>query len=400
MPHRPLWLLGLFLAALSLGTDEFVIAGLLPEISRDLSVSIGAAGQLVTAFALAFALGAPVLGILCDPLPRRTVLIAALALFALVNVTAAFAPGITTLLLLRIAAGLTAAAISATAFAAAAQAAPEGRQGAFLAIVTAGLTVALFTGVPLGAWFGGLFGWRATFLLIAAVALLALLTIAARLPHLPGQDGGSLAARLAPLRSMPVLRLVLAVTLAGSGGLMLYSYLAPLLAHARGGTSMLPMILLLIGLIGVPSALLGGRLADRLGGRASRMSVLAGHALALALLTIIIGTRAPLPVFLLGLALWSVFAWALNPPLQASTIEAAPGSPMTAVALNISGLYLGTAVAGAAGGVVVETLGAAWIPPIAAALLALALLSASFGTRRAHAPGRADAPGPEACTVS
>ncbi len=387
MSPRPLWLAGLFAAALALGTDEFVIAGLLAEIAGDLNVTTGVAGQLVTVFALTFALGAPVMGVLLDPFPRRRVLLAGLTVFAAANLAAAAAPDFGVLLGLRAAAGLAAAVVSATAFATAGQAAPEGRQGGYLAMVTAGLTVALFTGVPIGAWVGGLYGWRSTFVVIAIVAALAIVVLALRLPDLPGAPGGRLAHRLRPLRNTRVLRLVLAVFFSGGGGLMFYSYLAPLIARVHGTTGPVPAVLLLVGVVGVPSAFFGGWLADRFGGRASRLMVTGGHVLALTLLAVLVLIGASWPVFLMGVALWSVFAWALNPPLQASTIEAAPESAMGAVALNISGLYLGTAVAGALGGLIVDGPGAAWIPPIAAALLTLAWVSASFRTPQ-HVPGR------------
>lgn len=380
MTSRPLWLIGLFGAALALGTDEFVIAGLLPEIASDLDVTIGVAGQLVTFFALAFALGAPVMGVALDPYPRRRVLLIGLIAFAVANIAAAFASSFAMLAVLRVVAGLSAAVVSATSFAAAAQAAPEGKQGGYLATVTAGLTVALFTGVPVGAWVGGHFGWRSTFVLIAVVAVLAMMVLAWQLPHLPGTPRTGLGERLRPLRSVPVARLVLAVFLSGSGGLMFYSYIAPIVERLHGTTSPLPAVLFLVGIIGVPSAFVGGWLVDKYGGRRSRLIVVGGHALALALLAVLVVSGAPFWLFLVAVTLWSVFAWALNPPLQASTIDAAPGAAMTAVSLNISGLYLGTAVAGALGGIIVDGPGEAWIPPIAALLLAGAWVSASFRT--------------------
>ena len=378
MSARPLWLVGLFGVALALGTDEFVIAGLLPELATDLNVTTGTAGQLITLFAVTFALGAPVMGVVLDPHPRRRVLLLGLSLFAVANLATAFASGFALVAGLRVVAGLSAAVVSATAFAAAAQGAPEGRQGSYLAVVTAGLTVALFTGVPLGAWVGGEFGWRSTFVLITIVAVLAIGILAWRLPDLAGSPRATLVERLRPLHSARIARLVLAVFLCGSGGLMFYSYLAPVVDVVHGDTRVLPAVLLLVGIIGVPSALLGGRLADRLGGRRSRLTVIGGHAVALGLLTVTLAVQAPISVFLVAVAGWSVFAWALNPPLQASMIEAAPQAAMAAVSLNISGLYLGTAVGGVVGGALVDGPGAAWIPPVAALLLVAAWVSASF----------------------
>ncbi|WP_078856604.1 MFS transporter [Streptomyces sp. NBRC 109706] len=379
--HRlPGWLIGLFVATLALGTDEFVIAGLLPELAADLQITTGTAGQLITVFALTFALGAPVMAVVLDPYPRRRVILTALAVFMLANLGAAIAPTFSSLIALRAVAGLAAAVVSSTAFAVAAQGAPSDRQGRYLSVVTAGLTVALFTGVPVGAWIGGLFGWRSTFVLIAVVALAAMIVLAAGLPQLEGAPAAGLVERLSPLRNVRVLRLVLAVTLCGAGGLMFYSYLSALLERSQGNTQALPWVLLLVGIIGVPSAFLGGRLADQYGGRRSRLIVVGGHAFALVLVGSLIALSAPFPLLLLGIAAWSVFAWALNPPLQASTIEAAPEAPMTAISLNISGLYLGTAAAAGVGGIIVDGPGALWVPFAAALALTLAWISASFRT--------------------
>jgi predicted MFS family arabinose efflux permease len=377
MRNLPLWLAGLFIATLALGTDEFVIAGLLPQVASDLRVSPGMAGQMVTLFALAFALGAPVLGVALDRYPRRRVLLGGLAAFVAANILAAVAPSFAMLAVARVGAGLAAAAVSTTSFAAAAQGAPEGHQGRYLSVVTTGLTVALFTGVPVGAWLGSVQDWRSTFWLIAAVGALAAAIIATFLPRLAGAPRSTMGQRLAPLRRVAVMRLVVAVFLCGAGGLMFYSYLAPLVDRVSGSTEALPALLLLVGIIGLASALLGGWLADHLGGRAARLLVIGGHALALFTIAVLVGLRMPFAMFVVALAVWSVFAWALNPPLQASTMEAAPDAAMTAVGLNISGLYLGTAAGGALGGWLIDHHHPAVLPAAGGLLLTAAYLSAT-----------------------
>lgn len=372
----PAWALGLFLAALVLGTDEYVIAGVLPDIATDLHVSVGQAGQLVTLFALAFAIGAPVLAVSLDATPRRRTLTGGLLIFGAANALAAVAPDFGILAGMRILAGLAAAAVSSTAFAAAAEGAPEGQTGRYLSMVTAGLTAALFTGVPVGAWVGGLWGWRITFVVIAAVALAALVMIVASMPDLPGVRRQPLWAQLAPLRRPAVARLILAVFFCGAGSLTFYTYLAPILTTAGMPSRFLPLVLLLVGLIGVPSAFFGGWLADRLGGRGGRLVVIGGHALILAIVAALAWASASWPLLVVATGVWSIFAWALNPPLQASTMQAAPEAPMAAVSLNISGLYLGTAAAGVIGGALTDGIGPGWIPIAAAALLSVAWIAA------------------------
>src|SRR5699024_3488399 len=177
---------------------------------------------------------------------------------------------------------------------------------------------------------------------------------------------GTLGEKLAPLRNPGVLQMVAAIFLCGTGGLMFYTYLGPITLHTLGSDTALPILLLIVGLVGVVSALLGGRLTDSPGPRRARLTILGGHALALALVAVLVFASVPVWVFGIGVGIWSMFAWALNPPMQASTISAAPDAAMTAVSLNISGLYLGTAVAGAIGGLTLDHLGASTIPVIGA----------------------------------
>lgn len=377
MSRNTVWLAALFTAALALGTDEFVIAGVLNDVALDLDVTPGAAGQLVTGFALAFAIGAPLLAVWLGRHPRRLVLSGGLTAFVLANIGCAFAPDLTVLLTLRIVAGLSAAAVSITAFAAAAEGAPKGRQGTYLSVVTAGLTVALFTGVPVGSWISGAWGWRSTFVLIAVVAGLAAIVALLTLPRLPGAAPSTLSERVAPLRRSAVLRMVAVTLLCGTGGLMFYTYLGPIAAHTLGTDIHLPSLFLIIGLVGVVSALLGGRLTDSQGARRARLIILAGHAIALTLVAALVVTGASVWLFGAAVALWSVFAWALNPPMQASMIAAAPEAAMTAVSLNICGLYLGTAVAGAVGGLALDLLGAPAVPAIGAIALMTAWVIAA-----------------------
>jgi predicted MFS family arabinose efflux permease len=383
MRRGTIWITALFVATLSLGTDEFVIAGVLNRVADDLQISPGVTGQLVTAYAFAFALGAPVLGVWADRFPRKNTLVSGLLLFAVANVVCALASDFAPLLILRIIAGLSAAVVSTTAFTAAAEGAPDGRQGSYLSVVTAGLTVALFTGVPLGTWMAGVMTWRATFVMIAAVALLAAGVIAASLPHLSGSRSRTLRERVAPLRNPGVLRMVGSIFLCGGGGLMFYTYLGPLTRYAFGDDSALTMFLLIVGIVGVASALLGGILSDRFGPRSARISILAGHSAALTAIGGAVLMGAPLWAAAIGIGAWSIFAWALNPPMQASTIAAAPDAAMTAVSLNISGLYAGTAIAAALGGIVVDSVGVQAIPFVAAAsLLCACLLAAPTVTAR------------------
>lgn len=375
----PVWLLCLFVGMLALGTDEFVISGILPDVARDLGVSPGTAGLLVAAFAVTFAVGAPILAFLTDRLNKKAVLTWALAIFAVANLAVAVSDVFVLTLVLRAIAGLAAAAVSPTCMVIAAMAAPEGKSGRYLAVVTAGLTVALFTGVPFGAFLGDALSWRATFVLIAVVGALVAVLSAFLAPSVPGGPATPLGARLAPVRNPRVLALVAAMFLSGAGGLMFYSYLGTIFTEQLDADSSdVTLALLLVGLVGVGAVFFGGYLTDRLSPRPARLVVLGGHCLALGALAAYFGFGAGFGFALFVLiAVWSVFAWALSPVIQAGIMSVADGQPMLAMSLGISGLYGGSAVGAAIGGYLIDNFGPVAIPLVGTLWLAVAVLCAA-----------------------
>src|SRR6201985_3183686 len=175
----------LTLGAFAIGTEGFMIAGLLPALARDLNVGLSAAGQLVTAFSLAYAVAAPVIAVLAAGVEGRRLLALAIAGFSIANLLAALAPSYAGLLAARLLLALSAASFMPAASGyAAALGGPE-RRGRALSLVTNGLTLAIIAGVPLGVLIGQGFGWRATFLGVAVLASLSLLGIIVRLPSQP-----------------------------------------------------------------------------------------------------------------------------------------------------------------------------------------------------------------------
>lgn len=386
----PVWLLCLFIALLALGTDEFVISGILPDVAADLGVSPGTGGQLVTVFAIAFAFGAPVLAFLTDRFEKKRVLVAALAVFALANVAVAVSDVFAVTIVMRIVAGLAAAAVSPTAMAIAGMAAPPGRDGRYLAVVTAGLTVALFTGVPFGSLLGNLISWRATFVLIAAVSALVCVLSVFLAPSVPGGASTSIAERLAPARNPRVLAMVLAMLLSGAGGLMFYSYLGTILMTDLGASSAaVTWALLIVGVVGVVAVFMGGALSDRFGPRTARIGVLGGHALGLGALATFLGVSlgGGLVVLFVLIGLWAVFAWALSPVMQASIMGSAAGNPMLAMSLGISGLYAGSAIGAAIGGYLIDNFGPGAVPLVGTVWLVVAAGLATVRTVPSAVPG-------------
>src|SRR5580692_8191595 len=185
MPGSLTYLRWLTLGAFAIGTEGFMIAGLLPALARDLDVGLPATGYLVTAFSLAYAIGAPVMAVLTVRLERRRLLAVAMAAFSIANLLAALAPGYAQLLAARLLLALAAASFMPAASGYAAALGGTERRGRALSMVTNGLTLAIIAGVPLGVLVSEGFGWRAIFLGVAALAALSLLGILVRLPTQP-----------------------------------------------------------------------------------------------------------------------------------------------------------------------------------------------------------------------
>lgn len=259
-------LLILALGTFAIGTDSFVIAGVLPGIAADLGVSVAAAGQLVTLFALAYAIAAPVMATLTAAVPRRPLLVTAMAIFTAANVCAALAPGYVWLALARMLAAVSAAAYTPTAGAVAAMTAAPAQRGRALATVTGGLSVAAVIGVPVGTWIGSVFGWRMTFVFVAALAAVAVTGIAATLPATQTPAFVSFRDRVGLLGRGTVLAAFAITTCWITGIYVLYTYIAPVLRITAGVTEReLSVLLLVFGAFGVVGTWLGGLGADRLG---------------------------------------------------------------------------------------------------------------------------------------
>ncbi|MEV5326740.1 MFS transporter [Nonomuraea sp. NPDC052634] len=393
----PAWLLALTFTTFTFATDDYVIAGVLPALSADLGVSEAMGGQLVTAFSLAFALAAPVASVVTATWSRRALLACALGLFVAANAAAAFTGSYAVLLGLRVLAAVAAAAVVPAAYAIATSAAPEGRQGSYLALVMGGLTGSLTFGVPLGTWVGGAFGWQATFGLGAALGLVALATVMITLPGLPPQPAMPIRERLAPLARPQVLLGLLGIVAIVLGSMMVLSYLAPFLRDLAGaGPVELGWVFVLAGLAGLAGGQLGGRAADRWGVSRAMTAGVAAFAAVMAALTFCQILRpVPLLALLPLLLLWAGASWWIPPPAQARMIALAGPAAPQALALNSSAVYVGVSCGAALGGLVLETYGSGWLPAAAVCveLVALALFRATDrGRAGAMPPGNPSAP--------
>jgi MFS transporter, DHA1 family, inner membrane transport protein len=379
----PLAILTMALGAFAIGLTEFAVMGFLPQVAADLSVSVPAAGTLVTGYAVGVVVGAPLLTAAGARLPRRTLLLLFMALFAVGNGLAAVAPGFGTLVAARFVAGLPHGAFFGVAALVAADLAGPARRASAVGRLFLGLTIANLVGVPAATVFGGAVGWRPAFALIAAVALVSVGGMAVVVPRATG--GGAptgVRAELAVFRSPEVL-LALAMVVLGCGGLFTFStYIAPMTTEVTGWPpAAVPVQLALLGLGMTAGTFLGGRLADRMDSGRAVILVLGAQSVVLlaAVPAVHSPVLAPVAAFAVG-----ALSLALVPVVQAVVLDAARNAPVLASASMQSAFNVANALGAALGGVVLAAgLGYSAPPAVGAVLAALGVGIAMLARRRA-----------------
>lgn len=372
----PLALLALAVAAFGIGTTEFVMMGLLPNVADDLGVSVPTAGHLVSAYALGVVVGAPLLAAVGVRVPRRRMLIALMGLFTLGNLASALAPDYGTLLAGRVLAGLPHGAFFGVGAVVAARLVREGRQARAVATMFLGLTVANIVGVPLGTALGQQLGWRATFLVVTAIGLAAMGALATLVPHLPleRQGGGvsrELRREVKALGDRQVLLGLLTAVFGFAGVFALYSYLASMVTEVTGLTeASVTVVLALFGLGMTLGALAAGPLTDR----APRPTLYGAlGALALVLVAFRFTVHVPWAALATVVVIGAV-GFMTTTPLQMLVMEKARHAPTLAAASNHSAFNLANAGGAWAGGTAIAA-GWGWTSPtlVGAALAAVGL---------------------------
>ncbi|MFC5580523.1 MFS transporter [Rhodanobacter terrae] len=385
--RTPLALYALTAGAFGIGTTEFVIMGLLLQVSADLHVSIAAAGLLISGYALGVFFGAPLLTAANSRLPHKTALIALMVIFTIGNLASALAPNYAVLMLAR---GITllahgtffgVGAVVATGLVA------EDRKASAISIMFTGLTVATLLGVPAGAWLGLHFGWRATFWAVSAIGVLATAIIAMLVPADRGDSTPmNFVEELKGIAHPQVLLGLLMTVLGFAGVFAVFTYIQPILTRVTGfADSAVSPILLVFGGGTVIGNLLGGRLADR---RlvATLLGTLAALAIVLGTMTFALHSKPAMIAFsgLLGIAAFATVA-----PLQLRVLQKATGGLVLASSFNIAAFNLGNAIGAWLGGVVISLgPGLAAVSWVAALLPVLGLVVALWSVRLDIQPSR------------
>lgn len=369
MPFQ-VWILTL--AAFAIGTAEFVIAGILPQIATSLSITEGQAGYLISAYALAIVVGGPILTIYLARFNKKSVLTALMALFIIGNVLSAYAPDYTILLISRIITGLVQGPFYGIGAVVATHLVSEKMAGRAVGQMFAGLTLANVLGVPAGTWISLEFGWHNTFLVIAAFGITAMVSILTAIKSDGHSEAKNVKSQLMAFKN-PMLLLSLAITVfAWSGFMTLYGYIAPIALHITGfDESAVTWILVIVGFGLIIGNTLGGRSSDK---NLAKASLFWAVAMIASLIAVGLLVRSPV-LFVAATFVFGIASFANVPAMQIRVMNNGGEGQELAATANISAFNLANAFGGFLGGMVLDShLGAGMIPYAAAVVPVIGVL--------------------------
>jgi MFS transporter, DHA1 family, inner membrane transport protein len=372
-------ILVLALGTFAIGTDNYVVAGILPEVARSFDVSVAGAGQFVTVYSLAYGLLTPVMAALLANWRRRHVLLSGLVVFVIGNILTATQTSFDLALLSRAVAGLGGAMFSPVAGAtAAAMVAPE-RRGAALAIVVAGLSGATALGAPIGTLVGNASDWHMTMWFVSLIGMSALVGVFAMLPDVAAPSALRLRQRLAPLGDARVAATLLTTLLVMFGVFLVYTYISLVFDRATDGSGTLLAVLLSSwGIAATLGNLAAGSLSDRFGSRRIINVALVVVALDFALMPWI---AASFIGAVIAVAIWGFCGWGFVVSQQHRLVSIDAGLAPILLALNASAIYLAISAAAAVGALVVGVIDPYHLPFVTSVLVIASLVCAELAYR-------------------
>ncbi|MGP2836199.1 MFS transporter [Serratia nevei] len=336
-------LLALAVTAFAIGMAEFIVVGILPEIAMALSIDLPRAGNLVGLYALALALGTPLLVMLLSGLPRKPVLITLIVLFITGSLISALSGSYAIFLAGRLMTAVAHGSFFAIGATVAAGIAPPGKAGKAIAVMFAGLTLAMVFGVPLGSLIGQTWGWRVPLLMVSTLAFLALLAAIAWLPDVTNNESGSAEEQLRALTHPAILTMMIITVLGFGASFIAFTFVIPILTLLSGFSSETAGLLLMVfGGATLVGNLIGGHLSSTRGWAGTLGIFLVLLAVTLVFMGALLTWKAPIVVLLF---LWGALAFGISPAVQQGMLLTAerytPGSVGFASALNISAFNLG-----------------------------------------------------------
>lgn len=341
-------LLALTLGGLGIGITEFVMMGLLPDIAKDLNITIPQAGHLISAYALGVVIGAPLLVLIAGSYPPKKILMVLMLMFTGFNAFSAFAPDYNTMFAARLLAGLPHGAFFGVGSVVASRIAEKGKEAQSVSLMFAGLTIANVIGVPLGTYIGHNYSWRYTFVIIVIVGIVTLLSLKSWMPALPATKNRDLGKELNFFK-LPESWLIILMIAIGTGGLFSwYSYIAPLLTEVSGfSANSITYILVVAGLGMLVGNFIGGKLADKISPAKATLTLLIAMSISLLIVHYVSGNQvmAIIMTFVTG-----AIAFAAASPIQMLMINTAKGSEMLAASVSQASFNIGNALGAFLGG--------------------------------------------------
>ncbi|SER36878.1 MFS transporter [Pedobacter rhizosphaerae] len=340
--------LPLTLGGLGIGITEFVMMGLLPDIAKDLSISIPKAGYLISAYALGVVIGAPLLIMIAGKYPPKKILLALMVMFTVFNAFSAFAPTFTTLFIARLLSGLPHGAFFGVGSVVASRIAEKGKAAQAVSLMFMGLTIANIVGVPLGTFIGHNFSWRISFAVVVFVGLVTLLSLKLWLPALEAAKNRDLKSELGFFKKREAWIIIFMISI-GTGGLFTwYSYIAPLMTEVAGfSANNVTYILMLAGVGMMVGNFIGGILADKFSPAKASAALLIVMVITLTIVHFVSDNQvlALIMTFITG-----AVAFSLAAPIQMLMIQSAKGSEMLAASASQASFNIGNALGAFFGG--------------------------------------------------
>lgn len=374
----------LALSAFVVGMVELVIGGILPMISEDLGVSISAAGQLITVFAFVLAVAGPLMLVITAKIERKRLYIWMLLFFFIGNLLSFISPNFAWLMAARLFTAVSASLITVMSLTIAPKLVDKQYQARAIGAIYMGISSSLVLGVPIGVLIGEQFGWRAPFLFIAVLTLIAMIVLGRFMPALMPEKLVPIRQQVASLRNLKLLSAHLVTVLMLAGHYTVYAYFNPFLQSTLHLDAFwISAAYFVFGLAAVSGGAVGGWLSDRLDAAKSMIIVVAAFAMTLFLLP---AAAQSIYIFPFALIAWGMLSWAISPPQQSYLIQAAPETASIQQSINNSALQLGIALGSAVGGAVANVYPVTYNPWFGGALVLLALGFAVYSvTRPAHA---------------
>jgi MFS transporter, DHA1 family, purine base/nucleoside efflux pump len=358
------------------GMVELIIGGILDLVAKDLGVSIGKAGLLITVFSLVFAIAAPILLTVTARVERKRLTLLALIIFLLGNGLAVLSPSYSLLFMARIISAASGSLLVVLCVTMASNIVTEKYRARAIGIVFMGVSASLVLGVPVGLMLGNAFGWQAPFILITLLTVFSIIGVYFFMEKMEPKPAIPISQQLRTLKNRKILFAQLTSFLFLAGHLTLYGYLTPFLKSALGlNGTWVSVVYLIFGVAAVVGGGIGGMFSDRFGSKQTILAVIVVFAVAIFAIP---HTTFALPLFLAVMVIWSMLSWAITPAMQSYLIEASPETSDIQQSLNNSALHFGIAFGSFIGGIVIERFTVELNATVGGLFIILALAAAVF----------------------